>query len=266
MQYDRHTHWWTGEEREYRAGAKSVAARTFDDDAVFDFPSVPCGSTHEYGGVIRTATHCSTLQHTATRCNTLQHASTCCTTLQHTFHAHGGVICTATHCNTLQHTATRCNTLQHTATQFNRLQHTATHCNILQHAVTHCNALQHTATRCITLQHIRNGPKCAKRRGENWGRIMAMKPVWDIEKTIQIQYGLIYLCMYFPKNPRPPFPPPRRPHPWNTHYQFLISLISSTLKHNGLRVPREMGQDFIFSRKKNSNVGRICPANLLGKV
>ena len=41
MQYDTHTNWWIGEERTDRAGAKSAAARTYDDDAIFDFPSTP---------------------------------------------------------------------------------------------------------------------------------------------------------------------------------------------------------------------------------
>ena len=37
MQHDTHTNWQTGEERTDRAGAKSAAARTYDDDTFFDF-------------------------------------------------------------------------------------------------------------------------------------------------------------------------------------------------------------------------------------
>jgi len=48
MQYDTHTNWQTGEERTDKGGAKSAAARTYDDDddAFFDSPSTPWGSTH----------------------------------------------------------------------------------------------------------------------------------------------------------------------------------------------------------------------------
>ena len=35
--------------------------------------------------IVRSATHCNTLQHTATHCNTLQHTATHCNTLQHTY-------------------------------------------------------------------------------------------------------------------------------------------------------------------------------------
>jgi hypothetical protein len=49
-----HTNWQTGEERTGKGGAKSAAARTYDDDddAFFDFPSTPWGSVYTRGGVI----------------------------------------------------------------------------------------------------------------------------------------------------------------------------------------------------------------------
>jgi len=46
-------HWQAGEERADRAGAKSAVARTYDDDAVFDFQSTPCGSFHAQSGAVR---------------------------------------------------------------------------------------------------------------------------------------------------------------------------------------------------------------------
>jgi hypothetical protein len=54
MQYDTHTNWQTGEEGTDRGGAKSAAARTYDDDddAFFDSPSTPWASVYTRGGVI----------------------------------------------------------------------------------------------------------------------------------------------------------------------------------------------------------------------
>jgi len=52
MQYDTHTNWRTEEERADRAGAKSAVARTYNDDAFFDFPSTPWGSIYARGGMI----------------------------------------------------------------------------------------------------------------------------------------------------------------------------------------------------------------------
>jgi len=52
MQYDTYTSWRTGEERAARAGAKSAAARTYDNDAFFDFQSTPWGSVYARCGVI----------------------------------------------------------------------------------------------------------------------------------------------------------------------------------------------------------------------
>jgi len=63
--------------------------------------------------LIRTATHCNTLQHTINT-KTLQHTATPCNTLQHT----------ATHCDTRQHTATHGNTLQQIALHRTTLHHT----------------------------------------------------------------------------------------------------------------------------------------------
>jgi len=42
---------------------------------------------------------------------------------------------TATHCSTLQHAAALCNTLQHTTTHYNTLQHTATHSYVYRSAL-----------------------------------------------------------------------------------------------------------------------------------
>ena len=52
MQYDANTNWRTGQERADRAGAKSVVARTYNDDAFFDFTSTPWGKMYARGGVI----------------------------------------------------------------------------------------------------------------------------------------------------------------------------------------------------------------------
>jgi len=41
MQYDIHTNWRIEEERADRGGAKNAVARTYTDDAFFDFPSTP---------------------------------------------------------------------------------------------------------------------------------------------------------------------------------------------------------------------------------
>lgn len=52
MQYDPRTHWRTGEKRAYRAGAKSAAGRTYENDTFFHFPSTLWGIIHVDGGVI----------------------------------------------------------------------------------------------------------------------------------------------------------------------------------------------------------------------
>ena len=77
---------------------------------------------------LRTATHCSTLQHTTVHCNTLQH--------------------TAAYRNAPQHTATHCNTLQHTSFETEKYDsRTATWCN----NETHCKTRQYPATHCSTM-------------------------------------------------------------------------------------------------------------------
>jgi len=52
MQYDAHTNWQKGEDGADRAGAKSAAVSTYDNDAFFDFPSTPWGSMYARGGVV----------------------------------------------------------------------------------------------------------------------------------------------------------------------------------------------------------------------
>jgi len=52
MQYDTHTYWRKGEERADRGGAKSAVARTYNDDACFEFPSTPWESIYARDGVI----------------------------------------------------------------------------------------------------------------------------------------------------------------------------------------------------------------------
>jgi len=50
--YETHTNWWAGEKWADKAGAKSEGGCTYNNDAVFDFPSTPWGSIHVHGGVV----------------------------------------------------------------------------------------------------------------------------------------------------------------------------------------------------------------------